>query len=81
MEKVKLNTEIEFFKSFSDDDIIEFSKISKDDNPIHIDAGYAAKSIFKKRVVHGVLLISMFSKIFGTMYPGNGGIYLSITNI
>lgn len=79
MEKVKLNTEIEFLKTFSNEDVIEFAKISEDNNPIHIDAQYAAKSIFKSQVVHGVLLVSMFSKIFGTLYPGNGSIYLSQT--
>ena len=77
MEKVKLYTEIEFMKSFSNSDISEFAKLSEDDNPIHLDDDYASNSIFEKRVVHGVLLISMFSKIFGTIYPCNGGIYLS----
>ncbi len=77
IEKVKLNEEIEFLKSFSITDVLGFSQISEDNNPIHIDEDYASHSIFKNRVVHGVLLVSMFSKIFGTIYPGNGGIYLS----
>ena len=80
MGNVTLNKVVEFSKVFSSNDVIEFARISEDNNPIHIDDQYAAESIFKKRVVHGVLLTSMFSKIFGTIYPGNGGIYLSQTS-
>ncbi|MCF8374639.1 MAG: MaoC family dehydratase [Bacteroidales bacterium] len=77
MKKVKLNTVVEFKKTYTSEDLIDFARISEDNNPIHIDEEYAAKSIFEKRVVHGVLLAGMFSKIFGTIYPGNGTIYLS----
>ncbi len=80
MGNVTLNKVVEFTKVFSSNDVIEFARISEDNNPIHIDDHYATESIFKKRVVHGVLLTSMFSKIFGTIYPGNGGIYLSQTS-
>lgn len=77
MNKVSLNSTFEFVNTFSEEDVAAFAGLSQDDNPIHVDADYARQSIFKKRVVHGVLLVSMFSKIFGTIYPGNGGIYLS----
>lgn len=80
MEKVILGKEIEFNKIFTLENVLDFSQISEDNNPIHIDENYANESIFGKRVVHGVLLISMFSKIFGTIYPGNGTIYLSQTS-
>ena len=71
--KIKLLTS----KIFRKKDLLWFSRISGDFNPIHIDEEKASESIFGKRVVHGVLLLSMFSKIFGTIYPGNGAIYLS----
>jgi 3-hydroxybutyryl-CoA dehydratase len=77
MEKVVLNSEHSFTNSFSEADVAHFAELSKDDNPLHLDASYAEQTIFKKRVVHGVLITGMFSKIFGTIYPGNGGIYLS----
>jgi 3-hydroxybutyryl-CoA dehydratase len=79
MEKILIGHEIRFSKTFSQDDVLDFSRISEDNNPIHIDEEHAAESIFGKRVVHGVLILSMFSKIFGTLYPGNGTIYLSQT--
>jgi len=79
MKNIELNSSYEFEKTFTDSDVDVFAKISEDNNPIHINEEYAAKSIFGKRVVHGILLTSMFSKIFGTIYPGEGGIYLSQT--
>ncbi len=80
MEKVTLNSVFEFVNTFSDEDVVAFANLSQDNNPIHLDEEYAGNSIFKRRVVHGVLIVSMFSKIFGTIYPGNGGIYLSQTS-
>jgi len=80
MEKIIIGDIIEFSKTFSLDNVLDFSQISEDNNPIHIDEKYASESIFGKRVVHGVLLVSMLSKIFGTIYPGNGAIYLSQTS-
>lgn len=80
MEKIVLGKEVEFSKSFSLDDVISFARISEDNNPIHTDKEYAKASIFGNPVVHGVLIVSMFSKIFGTIYPGNGAIYLSQTS-
>ena len=67
----------EFEKTFSPEDVALFSSISNDNNPIHLDAEYAKKSIFGRRVVHGLLVSSLFSKIFGTIYPGSGSIYLT----
>lgn len=79
MKKIIIGHEIKFHKTFLIENVLAFARISEDDNPIHIDEEHAFNSIFEKRVVHGVLLLSMFSKIFGTIYPGNGAIYLSQT--
>jgi acyl dehydratase len=57
----------------------KFAEISGDNNPIHTDADYAAKTIFKKPIIHGIFSSSIFSKYFGTIWPGEGAIYLSQT--
>ena len=75
--KIEIGKVIEYKKTFTEDDVLDFAKISGDNNPIHLDKKYASESIFGQRVVHGILVTSMFSKIFGTIYPGIGGIYLS----
>lgn len=57
--------------------IQEFSRISKDTNPIHIDSLYAESTIFKKRIAHGMLVASYISSVLGTKIPGPGAVYLS----
>ena len=54
----------------------KFAEISGDDNPLHINAEYAAKTPFGKPIVHGFLAGAIFSKVFGTQWPGEGTIYM-----
>ena len=74
-----MNAEHEYSRTFSEADVKAFALLSEDDNPLHLDPEYAAGTSFKKPVVHGVLLLGMFSRIFGNVYPGKGSIYLSQT--
>jgi acyl dehydratase len=62
---------------FSQDDVNQFIQITGDDNPIHHDAEYAKNTMFKRPIVHGFLGGAMFSRIFGSLFPGEGTIYLS----
>jgi len=62
---------------FTQEDVDLFAQVTGDVNPIHLDEKYASKSIFQKRVVHGALSNSIFSKVFGTITPGEGTVYLS----
>lgn len=61
---------------FSQEDVIAFANATGDKNPVHLDADYAAKTMFKKPIMHGMLSASLFSKVFGTLFPGEGTIYL-----
>jgi len=65
--------------SFSKENVFQFAEVSGDKNPIHLDDEYASKTVFKRRVVHGFLGASIFSKVFGMLFPGEGTIYLSQT--
>ena len=66
-------------KEISTDDVIKFAKISGDENPIHLNHEYAKQSIFKDRIVHGMLIGSYFSKAIASDLPGPGSIYLNQT--
>lgn len=66
----------EYDFSFNQEDVIKFSDASGDFNPIHLDNEYAKNTIFKRTIIHGFLGGSVFSKVFGTLFPGNGTIYL-----
>src|SRR5215212_6070923 len=61
---------------FSQDEVNRFAEATGDKNPVHLDANYAAKTMFKRPIMHGMLSASLFSKVFGTMFPGEGTIYL-----
>ena len=64
-------------KIITEDDVIAFSNISGDTNPIHLSDVYAKETRYKKKIAHGLLSASFFSAIFGTKLPGNGCVYLS----
>lgn len=74
---MEINEKFEYQFLFTQGDVNKFSKVTGDDNPIHINAKIARNSIFKKRIIHGFLSASIFSKVFGTIWPGYGTIYLS----
>jgi acyl dehydratase len=66
---------IEYF-SVNQDQVLAFSEITGDENPIHLDLEYAKNSIFKTVIVHGFLSGSIFSKIIGMYFPGERSVYL-----
>ena len=63
-------------KVFKSDEVMAFADLSLDKNPIHIDENYAEHGRFGKRIVHGFLVGSLISAVFGTKLPGEGAIYL-----
>ena len=58
-------------------DVIDFSEISEDFNPVHLDQEYAEKSRYKGQIIHGLMAASLFSGLFGTKLPGKGCVYKS----
>lgn len=63
-------------KVFLTEEVEAFAEMSLDCNPIHIDLDYAEHSLFGARIVHGFLVGSLISAVFGTQLPGEGAIYL-----
>jgi acyl dehydratase len=61
---------------FSQDEVNRFAELTGDTNPAHTDAAYAATTMFKRPILHGMLGAALFSKVFGTLFPGEGTIYL-----
>ena len=64
-------------KKFSEQEVVNFSAVSGDKNPIHFDENYAAQSQFGQRIVQGPMVISLVGGILGSKLPGPGTIYLS----
>ncbi len=63
-------------KRFGSEEVNAFAELSSDKNSIHLDEDYAEHSIFGRRIVHGFLVGSLISAVFGTKLPGEGAIYL-----
>lgn len=63
-------------KVFTTDDVKAFAELSMDNNPIHLNQEFAEQTRFGKRMVHGFLVGSLISAVFGTILPGEGAIYL-----
>lgn len=66
-----------FTKTVSESDVYGYAGITGDFNPIHIDAVYAAESVFERRVAHGMLCAGFISTVLGTHLPGPGAVYIS----
>lgn len=63
--------------TITDELVRAFATLSGDDNPVHLDDGFAAKTRFGKRIAHGMLLGALLSRVAGTKIPGPGTIVIS----
>lgn len=61
-----------FAKTVTEADIVLFAAVSGDNNAIHINEEFAAGTIFKGRIAHGML-----SAAIANTLPGPGSIYVS----
>ena len=66
-----------FAKTITDADVITFSGISGDTNPIHLNHEFASETMFEGQIVHGMLTASFISTVIGTKLPGPGCIYVA----
>ncbi|MBA3531490.1 MAG: dehydratase [Ardenticatenales bacterium] len=48
-------------RTITEADIVNFAGVSGDFNPIHINATYAANTMFGQRIAHGLLVLSIAS--------------------
>jgi 3-hydroxybutyryl-CoA dehydratase len=66
-------------RTVMDDDVLDFARISGDQNPIHLSESYASQTSFGQRIAHGLYTASLISAVLGTRLPGPGAIYRSQT--
>ena len=74
---LSIGQKVEFTEVISELMVQEFAKLSGDYNPQHMDESYATKTRFKKRICHGMLLASLFSRLVGMYLPGKHSLYFS----
>jgi len=78
-EDLSIGQEASLSNTVTADVIAAFADVSGDRNPVHVDADYAATTMFKERIAHGMLSAAYISAVFGMQLPGPGAIYVSQT--
>jgi 3-hydroxybutyryl-CoA dehydratase len=77
---VRVGDSAEFEKTVTAEDIALFARVTGDTNPLHHDAGYAAKTRFGECIAHGMLSAGFISAALGTkLAPHCCVVYLSQT--
>ena len=61
-EKLHLNQTFSTNFSFSQQDVADFARVTGDNNPVHLDEGFASKTIFKTRIILQVFFRMLFLK-------------------
>ena len=65
-----------YSKTVTERDIQLFAEVSGDHNPVHLDAEYAATTMFKERIAHGMFSGALISAAVACELPGPGTIYI-----
>ena len=77
LEDLTVGQSAELVRTVTEADIVAFAAVTGDNNPVHLDADYAATTSFGERIAHGMLSAGYISAVLGTTLPGPGAIYLS----
>lgn len=65
--------------TITDDTIRAFAEVTGDNNPVHLDDGYAAGTRFGRRIAHGMIAAGLISATLANDLPGPGTVYLNQT--
>ncbi|AKX43897.1 3-hydroxybutyryl-CoA dehydratase [Thiopseudomonas alkaliphila] len=75
-EELTVGQQATFTKAVTEKDILMFAAVSGDANPVHLDAEFAATTMFKERIAHGMFSGALISAAIACELPGPGSIYL-----
>ncbi|GAU21620.1 hypothetical protein TSUD_251030 [Trifolium subterraneum] len=74
---LKLGDVLKKTRIFTEEDVLEYSKVSHDSNPVHTDSAAARSVGFEGPLVHGMLVASLFPHIISAHFPA--AVYVSQT--
>ncbi len=78
-EDLAVGMEASYARTVTAADIATFAEVTGDKNPVHLDEVFAARTVFKEPIAHGMLTAGYISTVFGMELPGPGAIYVSQT--
>lgn len=66
-----------FSKTVTEQDIVDFARVTGDNQPLHLDEHFGERTRFGKRIAHGMLSAGFISALLGTrIWPDGIVIYL-----
>jgi acyl dehydratase len=75
-DELEIGESAQYQRDCSEKDIILMAATSGDENPVHLDEGFAQGTQFGGRIAHGIWTGSLVSAAVGLHLPGPGTIYL-----
>ena len=75
-DSLKVGDKASFERTISDDDVRAFADLSGDYNPLHTDDSYARTTEFGNRVVYGMFLGALVSRLVGMHLPGKRALFM-----
>lgn len=78
-DELEVGQTAQYSKTVEERDVQLFAAVSGDNNPVHLDAQFAADSMFKERIAHGMFSGALISAAVACELPGPGTIYLGQT--
>jgi len=78
-EDLKVGMQATIGRTITETDLRNYSGVSGDTNPMHLNEEFARQTPFHGTIVHGMLTASLISAAVGTKLPGPGVIYMSQT--
>ena len=68
---------VSFTKTVTEEDIVDFARVTGDEQPLHLDPEFGKRTRFGKRIAHGMLSAGYISAALGTkLAPGWVVVYL-----
>lgn len=75
-DSIEIGNSVSVERQFTSEEVAQFSKLTGDDNPLHLNDSFARNYKFSKSIVHGALINGVISATIGTILPGHGSILL-----
>ncbi|WP_309738700.1 MaoC family dehydratase [Pseudomonas sp. SORGH_AS_0199] len=78
-EALEIGQKVTVTRTIEERDVLLFAAVSGDCNPLHLDPEFAAKTLFREPIAHGMLSGALISAAVACNLPGPGTLYVDQT--